>query len=172
MSKARTLVLFVTALLLAGCAAGGRGCRQEPEPPPTVTIPAPPTVAPSVTATSFVRPTKTPTVTPPTSTPGPTAYPPGFTPKPTYLPPIATYTPRPTVPPTPVPTGTPIALKGRVPIVPGDTLWGIACNQYPEYIGLGGCGCWPGLWQSTPRIGNPRLILPGWTVNIPNKCIR
>lgn len=158
-------------LILLGVLVVVTFCRPEPEPPTPATV----TIAPSVTLTATPEPTDT--LAPPTSTPGPTAYPPGYTRKPTPRPPFPTRTPRPPTA-TPEPTGTPLPLRDRVRVEPGDTLWGIACRAYadiplrPGANPLTPCTCWPGLWLANAHIKDARLILPRWWVNVPKACIQ
>ena len=161
-----TWAAVVVGIILAAVilAFSARGCTPAPEPvPPTVTptatfLPPPPTWTATATATVYA-PTKAPTKTPP--------------PIPSETP---TLTPT-AVPPTATPTTTPIVLRGRVQVRAGDTLWDISCREYGDMRlrrwanPLTPCTCWPGIALAS-RLDNPRLILPGWRLDVPRACIQ
>ena len=147
-----------------------RACRPTPGPvPPAVTeTPVRVTAAPQTPTSTATRAAATGTVTS-TRVMTSTAT---ATPTRAISPPSAT-----TLPPTPV-GATPIALRsGRVRVEAGDTLWGISCREYaaiplrPGANPLTPCTCWPGL-RLANGIENPRLILPGWRLGVPEACIQ
>lgn len=168
----RLIIIIGMVLICVVALLAIRGCLFGPEPGPgTPTATVTPSAVPSGPSATSTRTPGQPTATA-TVMPSATA-----TQRPTLTPerPTATAT---AVAPTAEPGATPIALRpGRVRVEPGDTLWGISCREYaaiplrPGANPLSTCTCWPGLWIAN-SIENPRLILPGWRLGVPEACIQ
>jgi hypothetical protein len=152
--RAAVLVLFV--LLLAGCSVG-RGCRNDPPPPPTATFPPPPTpkVTPTVTSTN-VPITATATGLP-SASPTTTRTPARATPTPD----ITTATPT-----RPISTATP-DLLGHHLVVQGDTMHDIGLWWYRGRRFDTSAAIWGPICEANPHIENCRMIYIGDILAIP-----